>query len=95
MTKTLKYKTMMKNNTRKYRGGIGINLFGKYNYGNHGSSLMTEPKITELPFMYFYDIQSNTTETKESSHIFQDIIMKSIWNNDEINLENNKINSLS
>jgi hypothetical protein len=77
MTKTLKYKTMIKNNTRKHRGGIGINVFGKSDYGksDYGKSrIFKEPKITELPFMYFYDIQSTvikddteTTKIKETT----------------------------
>lgn len=74
MTKTLKYKTMIKNNTRKHRGGIGINIFGKSDYGktDYGKPrIFKEPKITELPFMYFYDIQStvikdDTEKEKES-----------------------------
>lgn len=100
MTKTLKYKTMIKNNTRKHRGGIGINVFGKSDYGkaDYGKPrVFKEPKITELPFMYFYDIQSTTNKTvkdnPESSYIK---MMNSIWNNNKITFEEkqNQINQL-
>ncbi len=74
MTKTLKYKSLSMNNTRKLRGGawgIGKSDYDNVDYGKPGSSLMTESKNKELPFMYFYDIQPTTMETskKESSTI--------------------------
>jgi hypothetical protein len=104
MKKTLKYKTTTKNNTRKHRGGIGINIFGKSDYGktDYGKSrIFKEPKITELPFMYFYDIQSNVIKDnpekeKESlttnKNVMKDpessysTMMNSIWN-DKITFE--------
>lgn len=113
MTKTLKYKTMIKNNTHKHRGGIGINVFGKSDYGkaDYGKPrVFKEPKITELPFMYFYDIQStvikddlekekeslttNTTFTKDPESSYI-TMMNSIWNN-KITFEEkqNQINQL-
>lgn len=105
MKKTLKYKTMIKNNTRKHRGGIGINVFGKSDYGkaDYGKPrVFKEPKITELPFMYFYDIKSNVIKDdlekeKESSTTNKTVmkdpessyyeIMNSIWTNDKITFE--------
>ena len=105
MKKTLKYKTMIKNNTRKHRGGIGINVFGKSDYGkaNYGKPrVFKEPKITELPFMYFYDIQSNVIKDdlekeKESSTTNKTVMkdpessyitmMNNIWTNDKITFE--------
>ena len=74
MTKTLKYKSLSMNNTRKLRGGawgLGKSDYDNVDYGKPGSSLMTESKNKELPFMYFYDIQPTTMETskKESSTI--------------------------
>ena len=105
MKKTLKYKTTTKNNTRKHRGGIGINIFGKSDYGktDYGKSrIFKEPKITELPFMYFYDIQSNVIKDnpekeKESlttnKNVMKDpessysTMMNSIWNDNKITFE--------
>lgn len=105
MKKTLKYKTTTKNNTRKHRGGIGINIFGKSDYekSDYGKPrIFKESKITELPFMYFYDIQSNVIKDdlekeKESSTTNKtgmndpessyNEIMNSIWTNNKITFE--------
>ena len=57
----------MKNNTRKHRGGIGINIFGKTDYGksDYGKPrIFKEPRTTELPFMYFYNISDSKKEEK-------------------------------
>lgn len=62
MTKTLKYKSAAMNNTRKLRGGIGINIFGKTDYGKSDYDkprLFIKPKNKELPFMYFYNLYEN------------------------------------
>ena len=59
----------MKNNTRKHRGGIGINIFGKTDYGksDYGKPrIFKEPRMTELPFMYFYNISDSKKEEKSS-----------------------------
>jgi hypothetical protein len=62
MTKTLKReKSLLNNHTRKLRGG-GINIFGKSDYDKSKIKprVFQESKKTELPFMYFYDIQPTT-----------------------------------
>jgi len=66
MTKTLKYKLSKNNNiTRKIKGGIGINIFGKSDISKADYSkprIFIKPKNRDLPFMYFYDIQVSKTE---------------------------------
>jgi hypothetical protein len=69
MTKTLKYKLLKNNNiTRKIRGGIGINIFGKSDISkaDYGKPrVFIKPKNRDLPFMYFYDIQVSKTEKEK------------------------------
>lgn len=75
MTKTLKYKSSI-NNTRKLRGGVKMNIFGKSDYGTLNymkPRVFKETKNLELPFMYFYDIsdlkekQSTKKEEQKTS----------------------------
>jgi hypothetical protein len=69
MTKTLKYKSSSNNRTHKVKLKGGINIFGKSDYNKSiiKPKIFQEPgslKMSDLPFMYFYDIQF-TTEKKE------------------------------
>lgn len=72
MTKTLKYKSSSNNHTRKVKLKGGVNIFGKSDYDKSiiKPRVFQEPgslKISNLPFMYFYDIQSNTEKKEEKT----------------------------